>query len=75
MPFIPTSRCPIYFNTNYPAHQEFPCVHLSNEEIDLALQEMLNKGVTESEIPKSQYGRRVAVMYYLKGEASGYATP
>ena len=56
----PTNQCPVYPNhmTNQPT---LPVPHMSDEEVDGMLQMMKARGnLKEQEVPKTQYGRRVA---------------
>ena len=57
----PTKDCPAYpghYGKNTPL---LPLLHMSDEEVDQMLAEMQRRGeLKDKEIPKTQYGRRVA---------------
>ena len=65
----PTKDCPIYppgFKGHKPA---LAMTHMPDEEIDEMLAEMQRKGeLSDKEIPRTQYGRRVACETMFKLE-------
>lgn len=68
MPKIKTADCPIL-----PAHMqgqkpEIPVPHLLDEDIDLALDYMHQRGAFDMDPPATKYTRRIAVATFLKME-------
>lgn len=68
LPFVPTHTCRVFPDTWRGIRPEFPLSHLTDDEIDHCLLLMLKDGVTVNDIPRSQYGRRVAVDTMFKLE-------
>ena len=58
----------MYPDTWRGVRPELPLSHMTDEEIDQTLSLMLKDGVTYNDIPRSQYGRRVAVDTMFKLE-------
>lgn len=68
MDFLPTAQCRKYPDTWRGVRPELPLAHMDDTDIDEALSQMLRDGVTINDIPRSQYGRRVAVDTMFKLE-------
>lgn len=68
MDFVPTAKCKKYPDTWRGVRPEMPLSHMDDTDIDHMLELMLKDGVTVNDIPRSQYGRRVAVDTMFKLE-------
>lgn len=68
MTLLPTSQCRKFPDTWRGLRPEMPLSHMSDTEIDQCLALMIGNGVTVNDIPRSQYGRRVAVDTMFKLE-------
>lgn len=71
---LPTHLCPPYPPSLARSHPQLELPKLPNEAIDLVLHEVLRKGLSILDLPKTQFGRRWAVRLYLTGEQHGYAS-
>jgi len=68
MSYLRTADCPPFPDTWRGRRAELPVSHMTDEEIDHAIELILRKGATIHDIPTSQYGRRVAVQTFMKLE-------
>lgn len=68
MTFTPTAKCPLRAPHMTPHLHPMPLPDLDNNDIDLALCHMVDSGLSRVDIPTTQYGRRYAVLAYLKFE-------
>ena len=66
MNFIPTKECPKLPGHLNPRMTPKPLPALKNHDIDLHLQVMATYPGTTELLPRTQYGRRVAVQMFLR---------